>query len=134
MPYIDIRLAGIALTPERRTALVGGLTHLIATELRKRRELVAVSIAQLPAEQWAIAGQTLDPQDGIGVYVEMKVTAGTNTAAEKAAMIGKTSDLLKRLFGALPTASYVAIHEIDADAWGYDGLPQAARRSVREPR
>ncbi len=40
--------------------------------------------------------------------------------------------MLKELLGPLPAASYVAIHEIPADAWGYDGLTQAARKPARE--
>jgi len=49
-------------------------------------------------------------------------------------MIAETSAMLKRLLGEMQAASYVVIHEITADAWGYDGLTQAQRKLMQERR
>jgi 4-oxalocrotonate tautomerase len=60
--------------------------------------------------------------------LQIQITAGTNTAAEKAAFIAAAFEELGTLLGGLHPASYVVVDEIAADAWGYGGRTQAARR------
>lgn len=132
MPYVDIRLAGTTLTRSQRDALLAGTTELMATVMGKRREVTVVSILEYAEQNWAVDGTALRQQDLPGAYVEIKITHGTNTAREKAAMIAETSAMLKRLVGEIQTASYVVIHEVTADAWGYDGITQAQRKLAQE--
>ncbi|HXE36939.1 MAG TPA: tautomerase family protein, partial [Azonexus sp.] len=95
--------------------------------LHKRAEVTAVHVNCVAADGWCIAGEplaeTLTP-----AHSEIYITAGTNTAAEKAAMIAALHRLLVESCGALPEASYVVIHEIPATDWGYAGQTQAARQ------
>lgn len=130
MPYIDIRLAGTALTQTQRDALFAETTELMVRVMGKRREVTVVSILEHAAQYWAVGGTALRQQDLPGAYVEIKVTDGTNTEREKSTMIAETSAMLKRWVGEIQTASYVVIHEVTADAWGYDGLTQAQRKSA----
>ena len=134
MPYVDIRLVGTALTPAQRNALLGGTTELMVTVMGKRREVTVVSIQQYAGENWSVGGNALRQQEAPGASVEIKVTQGTNTEREKAAMIAETTAMLKNLLGTTQTANYVVIHEIAADAWGYDGLTQAHRKLSGEIR
>lgn len=131
MPYIDIRLAAEP-TQAQRDALFERTTALMEKLMGKRREVTVVSIGEFPKSNWAVNGAVLREPDAPGAYMEIKVTQGTNTAPEKAAMIAASIAMLKDVVGDVQTASYVVIHEIAADAWGYDGLIQA-QRGVRKP-
>jgi phenylpyruvate tautomerase PptA (4-oxalocrotonate tautomerase family) len=65
----------------------------------------------------------------IAVHIDATVTAGTNSAEEKADFIDKTMKLLRTVIGAeLSPVTYIVIHEIPAQSWGYDGRTQENRR------
>ena len=60
--------------------------------------------------------------------MDATVSAGTNTADEKSSFIAEANRLLKTVLGAdLTEVSYIVIHEVPKDSWGYDGLTQAER-------
>ena len=63
--------------------------------------------------------------------MDIKVTAGTNTDAEKAEMIGLGMAMLSEVVGPAPEASYIVIHDLDAGVWGYNGRTQKARAQAR---
>lgn len=57
--------------------------------------------------------------------------ATTVTAAEKAALIKGTSELLRDVLGKPLEATFVVIEEVDTDNWGWGGLPVLAYRKAR---
>lgn len=128
MPFIRITL-GRAASPAQQQAIARQATALIAELLHKRAEVTAVQVDCAPAGTWCIAGEAvataLTP-----THSEIYITAGTNTAVEKAALIAALHSLLGDTLGAVPEACYIVIHEIAGSDWGYSGLPQAARRQV----
>jgi 4-oxalocrotonate tautomerase len=63
--------------------------------------------------------------------MDIKVTAGTNSDAEKAAMVEAGHTLLVDVLGVLPEATYVIIHDLPGGNWGYAGKTQAARAQAR---
>lgn len=128
MPYINIKLTGTALLPQQREALLASITDLMGTVMKKRREVTVVSLEEADPSHWAVGGRALNAAAHRAAYVEIKVTAGTNTPEEKAVMVAETVAALKSIVGAIQTATYVVIHDIAADSWGYDGVTQAARR------
>lgn len=132
MPYINIKLAGVTLPPPQREDLLARITDLMGAVMKKRREVTVVSLEEADRSHWAVAGRVLSAVDRPAAYVEIKVTAGTNTPEEKAAMINETMAALKSVAGEIQTATYVVIHDVAADSWGYDGVTQAARRQAEE--
>lgn len=57
-------------------------------------------------------------------YVNIKITReGGTTPAQKAALIGGVTDLLKNLLGKNPASTFVVIDEVELDNWGLGGLP-----------
>jgi 4-oxalocrotonate tautomerase len=128
MPYINIKLTGTALLPRQREGLLARITDLMGTVMKKRREVTVVSLEEADPTHWAVGGRALNAADHAAAYVEIKVTAGTNTPEEKAAMVAETVAALKSVVGEVQTATYIVIHDIAADSWGYDGVTQAARR------
>lgn len=131
MPFIHIRLAGAAPAQERLAALSQEIVAITANHLRKQAALTAVLIEPLAATGLWTVGDGAPPT---AAHLEIAVTAGTNTAAEKAAFIAAANEALRRAAGPdLPLATYVVVREIEADSWGYGGHSQAARRTASAP-
>ncbi len=68
--------------------------------------------------------------------LEISITQGTNTAAQKAAFIARAFAELEAQLGlgqgqGLEPASYVIVREVPARDWGYGGQTQAARALAR---
>lgn len=95
--------------------------------MHKRREVTVVQINETDANTWSCNRQMLSPDSPVCAYVNIKVTQDSNTTEEKAHMIAQTTAALHSTIGELQEACYVVIDEIPADAWGYNGLTQAAR-------
>lgn len=125
MPFINVKLTG-DLDPPRRTALLRGLTDRVADLLGKRRDLTVAALQIIAPGDWSVAGAPL--VGPVAACVTVTVTAGTNTVEEKAAFLAETERFLSQLLGSRAGPTYTVVHEARADAWGYDGLTQAARR------
>lgn len=52
---------------------------------------------------------------------------GTNTKDEKAIYVQKVFAAVEAVVGKLNPASYIVIHEVRGDAWGYQGSTQEYR-------
>lgn len=128
MPTLQLRIAPLQ-NPERYAELAQALTALTARVLGKRPEVTAVLIDDLPAARWYIGGQATTETTAL---LQIDITAGTNTEAEKAAFVAQAFAELQRQLGAgrpLAQASYVTVRELPATDWGYGGHTQAARRA-----
>jgi len=123
MPYLNIKIAAeeSAETSARIAAL---LTDLTVSVLGKKRELTAVALDYVQTSAWFIGGK---PLAAPSFYLDIKVTEGTNTKDEKAAYIRQVFAGLALILGELAPASYLVIHELKADAWGYDAQTQELR-------
>lgn len=122
--------AGANITALPYKALAQALTRLTALHLRKRPEVTAVMIDELPAGQWHIGGE---PVQNPTIYLEMSITQGTNTSAQKAAFIEATFTELQQQLGngaPLAPASYMIVREVAATDWGYGGQTQESRRQT----
>lgn len=130
MPFVSLKISAPDLSPPQRDSLHAGLTSLMAETLGKDPALTSVLIEAIPpGATWTIGAM---PQTRCA-HLDAHVTAGTNSAEEKAAFIAAAMDLLRTCLGPLPTATYVVVSELPADAWGYDGRTQAARKSDGAP-
>lgn len=137
MPFIHIRLSGRAFPHATLEALSREALALSSSILRKQADLTSVLIEPTPR---AALGET-GPGTGlwtvgaitppVAAHLEISVTAGTNTPAEKAAFIAAAAEMLRRALGeGLSPATYVVVREIGGDCWGYDGRSQAARLTM----
>lgn len=122
MPFVNIKVAGPTLAPEQIARLQRGATRLMAEVMRKKPELTAVLIEQTTA--WSVGAHPART----AAHVDVKITAGTNSAAEKAQFVAEATSLLRSVLGAdLNPVAYVVVHELAGDAWGWDGITQARR-------
>lgn len=123
MPYLNIKIAAIEST-ETSEKVAALLTDLTASVLGKKRELTAVAIEYLRPSSWFIAGKNVTTPT---FYLDIKVTEGTNTKNEKAAYIKQVFTGLSSILGEVAPASYIVIHEVRGDAWGYQSETQEIR-------
>jgi 4-oxalocrotonate tautomerase len=127
MPTLMLRTAPPQDAPRQR-ALAEALTRITAETLGKRPEVTAVLIDGLPPAQWFIGAQ---PVQRPTAWLEIGITAGTNTEMQKAAFIEAAFAELQHQLApgaSLEAASYVIVHELPASDWGYGGRTQQARR------
>lgn len=103
--------------------LTDELTALIAGDLSKRHELTAVLVETPETARWTIGAAANEA----GAHLEVCVTAGTNSDAEKRTFVGNAMHLLRQAMPTLATATYVVVKELPATNWGYDGETQDAR-------
>jgi 4-oxalocrotonate tautomerase len=125
MPLIQITLTGPQAAPATIQQLQQETTRLMASILHKEAALTVVSVSQLAAGACSANGQAVTTCASL----QALITAGTNSAAEKAAFISAAKRLLTVTFGPSDAPLYVALHELPADSWGYDGQTQAARKA-----
>jgi 4-oxalocrotonate tautomerase len=131
MPILNLKVAPLQ-SAERCAQLACALTTLTEVVLKKRGEVTAVTIEDVPAARWTVGGQ---PVDEPTAYLEINITQGTNTAEQKAEFITQAYALLcEQLHAGQPLhlASYVIVREVQATDWGFDGITQSARLQARE--
>lgn len=129
MPTLSLKVAPLQ-NPGRYQRLAQELTSLTERLLGKRREVTAVLIEDLPAARWFVDGKDVQRPTAL---LEISITAGTNTAEEKAAFVEAAFAELQRQLGCggpLEEASYVVVRELPASDWGYSGKTQLARRQT----
>lgn len=125
MPFVRITVVAPALGPKQVTHLQDGFTNLMESILGKVGSLTSVLVEQLQTASWTIGRGPLH----IAAHVHATVTAGTNSASEKARFIEAAMNLLKEVLGpSLNAATYVVVDEVNAQSWGYDGHTQESRR------
>ncbi len=130
MPILQVKLSP-PQTPETHARLAETLSRLTAQLLGKRHEVTAVAFDELPTGRWYIGGRL---PEAATFYLDISITAGTNSEAEKAQFIAAVHAEMQREIGAgkpLAEGSYIAVHELPATDWGYAGQTQHGRRLAR---
>ncbi len=130
MPFLDIKLSAPCL-PEKVTQIAARMTDLTVELLGKRREVTAAVVQCVAPGHWTVGGESLNAVGSGGFFLEVNVTEGTNTPEQKAAFVAAAFAAAEAVLGRLDAASYVIVREVAADAWGYQGLTQAARTTRR---
>jgi 4-oxalocrotonate tautomerase len=130
MPFLDVRISR-GDTPDGAAAIAteiaADLTRITGELLGKRRDVTAVAIDWLPAEQWFVGGESLAHSQQRSFFLKIEITTGTNTKDQKAAFVAAVFAAMEKRLGPLAAASYVVIQEVAADAWGYAGRTQEFR-------
>lgn len=131
MPILNLKVAPLQ-NPERYAALAKSLTTLTEVVLKKRPAVTAVVIEDLPAARWHVGAEPINEPTA---YLEINITQGTNSAEQKAEFVTQAYALLSEQLNAgkpLNLASYVIVREVPATDWGFDGVTQAARITIRQ--
>jgi 4-oxalocrotonate tautomerase len=130
MPTLNLKISPLQ-NPQRYAALGAALTRITHDVLHKNPQVTVLMIDDLPAARFMVAGR--DAALPVAC-LEIDITAGTNTADEKAQFIQKAYAELQRQLSTgqigLNPASYVIVRELPGSDWGYGGVTQAARRAA----
>lgn len=126
MPYLNVKLS-VPESAQVNAGIAAVLTDLTADVLGKRRDLTAVEIEYVPPQRWFIGGTSLHEQGARSFRLDIKVTEGTNTKDEKSRYVAQVFAAIEAIVGPLAPASYIVVHEVRADAWGYEGQTQESR-------
>ncbi len=127
MPYAELTLEPRP-SAEQAIRLARGITEALAEETGKRREVTAVRLAGSDSLLWTIDSE---PASRSTAFLEIKITQGSNSPEEKASLIARLHRLMDETLGGLAEASYIVLHEVPAQSWGYAGVTQAARAGGR---
>ena len=140
MPTLSLKLTP-PVDDARAASLAQALTAVTADTLGKRAGVTAVLIEPLAVAHWHVNGR---PVMRPTARLQIDVTAGTNSEAQKARFIEAAFKELQQQLapGAAlepasyvivhEPASYVIVHELAAQDWGYGGITQAARQAQRK--
>jgi 4-oxalocrotonate tautomerase len=126
MPYLNLKLS-TSPSAALRAQAVAVLTDLTAAILGKKRELTAIVVEHVAPGDWSIGARTLADLGQASFYLDIKITEGTNTKAEKARYVAEVFRALEGLLGAIHPASYIVVADVRADSWGYQGATQEFR-------
>jgi len=115
MPILNVKISQPA-TAEMTQQVANSLLDLTTRILRKPREVTAITVSYVPPEQ----GKN-------SFYFDIKVTDSTNTKDEKAAYVAACFEAMAQLLPNLHEESYIFVHDVRADAYGYGGQTQEFR-------
>ncbi|OYQ36446.1 4-oxalocrotonate tautomerase [Niveispirillum lacus] len=133
MPMINVRYVTPEPRPELRAQIAGLAARLGAEKLGKDPGVTAVLVEAADPEGWFIAGKR-PTNDGLSAFwLDIKVTAGTNTKAETTAFVQAAYQGMAALLGPLHAECYVYVHETNGDAYGYGGRTQNGRWAAVHP-
>ena len=128
MPFVHIKVAGAHIGAREKQILQKQATGFMVDIMRKRPEVTAVLVDVAEPGSWTVGGEAVP----VAANLDVKVTRGTNTHEEKARFVAAVAAMFREVLGPdLPIATYVVVDEIEADAWGYDGVTQEERRLLR---
>ncbi|HWE79563.1 MAG TPA: 4-oxalocrotonate tautomerase [Pseudolabrys sp.] len=133
MPLITVTVA----TPHQRVldkpAIAAEVARLSTAILKKDPKVTAVIVTRVPSDDWFCGGKSLTEEWLASFWLDIHVTDGTNTKDEKAAFIAAAFEAMGRLLGPLHEESYVHVHDVRGDAYGYGGLTQERRYIAGRP-
>ena len=126
MPILDVKFS-TPIERDLRSAIAATLSSLTARVLRKKPELTAVVVDQIDPQGWFVGGPSLAAQHKASFFLDIRVVDGTNLKDEKADYLREVFAAMESILGSLHPESYVHVHEVAADAYGYGGLTQELR-------
>lgn len=133
MPMIIVRYVTPEPRPELRAQIAGLAARLGAEKLGKDPAVTAVLVEPADPDGWFIGGKR-PTDDGLSAFwLDIKVTAGTNTKAETTAFVKAAYHEMAALLGPLHAECYVYVHETNGDAYGYGGRTQNGRWADAHP-
>ena len=126
MPYLNVRIAmneSSSVSEKIVTTLMKRTSELLG----KKSEVTSIAVDFVAPNLWFVGGARMSDQNAVTFYLDIKVTDGTNTKAEKAEYVKKVFSDFETILGPITPASYIVIHDIRADSWGFQGKTQEHR-------
>ena len=132
MPYLNVRIT-IPESSESADKIVAALMKHTSEVLGKKPDVTSIEIDFIAPDKWFVGGVRGNDQKAVTFYLDIKVTDGTNTKAEKAKYVSSVFVDFDSMFGPITQASYIVIHDVRADSWGFQGRTQEYRFIQSQP-
>ena len=116
MPMIKARYTKRQDGRDPKRDIAAMLSRVTAEILHKDPAVTAVLVESAEPDDWIVAGSSVGDLKLGTFYVEVSITEHTNLKDETTALVGPVHE-----------ASYVLVHAVDGDAYGYGGLTQNLR-------
>lgn len=126
MPYIAVKVTG-ASDPALSARIARHVGELTGAHLGKDPTVTAVAVNYVDPQHWFVGGRSLAEQETGAFWLDIKVTAGTNTKQEMAAYLEAIHAFMSGAMGGISGASYILVHEAPAANWGFGGKTQEFR-------
>lgn len=126
MPGITLTLSGAPNTA-LASQLSRELTELTARVLGKQPSQTMVIVQFVSAELWFIDSESLESLGRNSFRLEITITDETTTVEQKRRYQRDSYELLSGRIGNVHPHSNVHIIDVRATAYGYGGVPQAAK-------
>ena len=126
MPILDVKFS-TPIERDLRSAIAATLSSVTARVLRKNPELTAVVVDQIDPRSWFVGGPSLAEQHKASFFLDIRVVDGTNLKDEKADYLREIFAAMEAILGPVNPESYVHVHDVRADSYGYGGLTQEFR-------
>jgi len=133
MPMISIRYVTPKPRPELGATIAQMAARLGAEHLGKDPRVTAVLVEPAEPDSWFIAGKKPTDAGLSAFWLDIKITAGTNTKTETTAFIKAAYEEMAELLGPLHEECYAFVHAVDGDAYGYGGRTQNGRWAAANP-
>lgn len=127
MPMIKARYTQPRNRRDCKQEIAALLSRLTAEILHKDLGVTAVLVESAEPGDWIIAGSSVADQKIGTFYVEVSITEHTNIKDETTEWVRRVYDEMNALVGPVHDASYVLVHAVDGDSYGYGGLTQNLR-------
>jgi 4-oxalocrotonate tautomerase len=132
MPYLNVKVS-IPESSESAEKIVAALMKHTNDVLGKKPDVTSIEIDFIAPDKWFVGGVRVSEQQAVTFYLDIKVTDGTNTKAEKAEYVRNVFADFDVMFGPITPASYIVIHDVRADSWGFQGRTQEYRFIQSQP-
>ena len=132
MPLITVTLASPNKQMPSKARIAAEVNRLSSTILHKDPKVTAVIVTTVPPGDWFCGGRSLAEAGLASFWLDIHITDGSNTKDEKAAFIAAAYTSMKTLIGPLHEESYVHVHDVRDDAYGFGGLTQGRRYIERQ--
>jgi 4-oxalocrotonate tautomerase len=130
---ITVRYVTASSRPDLRSNIARLATRLGAERLGKDPTVTAVLVEEADPQGWFIAGKRPTDAGLSAFWLDIKITAGTNTKADTTSFVQAAFTGMEELIGPLHEECYVFVHAVDGDAYGYGGRTQNGRWAAANP-
>lgn len=127
MPLITVQYTSIRTTPSLKADVAAAVSELSSNILHKDPKVTALIVQSVEPSDWFAGGRSLAEHNLASVWIDIRITDGTNTKDEKAAFIAAAFKRMGELLGPLHTESYIHVDDVRGDAYGYGGQTQERR-------
>jgi 4-oxalocrotonate tautomerase len=127
MPLIAVQYSSSVVRPSLKADIAAAVRQLSSGILHKDPKVTVIIVQAVDPADWFAGGPSLAEQKLASVWLDIHITDGTNTKDEKAAFIAATFKTFGELLGPLHNESYIHVHDVRADAYGFGGFTQERR-------